>query len=252
MGDFNARTGKHDDFIEIHMNNFGKSLLNLFQVYGVHIANGRFPGDASGVFTFCSSNGTSVVDYVLASSSLFTSKTIANFLIDNKTNSDHLPIILDISCNTDIANINNRNCDNTNEYNRYKWSSDHEQYLLETLRDHTTRQLLSKFEDDIAIGNIDMSVSTLVHIIQRPAKPMKCKPSSHFNSHSHTNANWWDSECSQARQDSNRLLTRFRNSGAENDLELYCQAKRYYSRICKEKHRVLQNQNFKTVREGLS
>ena len=76
---------------------------------------------------------------------------------------------------------------------------------LETLSDHTTRQLLSKFEDDIINGNIDMSVSTLVHIIQRATEPMKCRPS-RFNSHSHTNVNWWDSECSQARQDSNRLL----------------------------------------------
>ena len=79
MGDFNARTRNS---VDNHMNNFGKSLLNLCQVYGVHIANGRFPGDASGAFTFYSSNGTSVVDYVLASSLLFTSKTIENISID--------------------------------------------------------------------------------------------------------------------------------------------------------------------------
>jgi hypothetical protein len=96
-GDFNARTADLSDFIvdddishiedsdwyetdnfnlprrsvDSRINIFGFSLINMCQVYGIHMLNGRFPGDTDGACTFISTSGTSLVDYILVSSSLF-------------------------------------------------------------------------------------------------------------------------------------------------------------------------------------
>jgi exonuclease III len=125
MGDLNARTRTEEDYIldddvtyipgvdewyvvdgfrlprrsrdnNIPTNTFGRSLLDLCRVFGIHILNGRFPGDRDGEYTFVARTGKSVVDYMLASSSLF--DHVINFQIDSKTESDHFPLVCELSC----------------------------------------------------------------------------------------------------------------------------------------------------------
>ena len=96
FGDLNARTGKELDYIidenvewisglewytasdfsrrrkskDNHVNIFGRTLLNLCEELDVHIVNGRCGYDC-GNYTFISNQGKSLIDYVLASPSLF-------------------------------------------------------------------------------------------------------------------------------------------------------------------------------------
>ena len=52
-------------------NAFGLSLVELCCAFDIHIMNGRLFDDTEGKFTCFANNGTSIVDYIIASSSLF-------------------------------------------------------------------------------------------------------------------------------------------------------------------------------------
>ncbi len=52
-------------------NNYGKKLADICCIYGIHALNGRLFNDSKGNFTCVTHNGASVIDYMLASSELF-------------------------------------------------------------------------------------------------------------------------------------------------------------------------------------
>ena len=54
-------------------NRFGISLIDLCCSINIHVLNGRMFDDRNGEITCTSNNGSSVVDYMLASTSLFNS-----------------------------------------------------------------------------------------------------------------------------------------------------------------------------------
>ena len=129
MGDFNARTNSHDDFVdEVNIDDFlfensdvstalmksrcdadnnslsrnsedlappckrGRELLQLCKNLDLRIMNGRVVGDIKGKMTCFRWNGCSVVDYALCSSDLF--DNINSFEVNNllPTISDHCSI----------------------------------------------------------------------------------------------------------------------------------------------------------------
>jgi len=67
----------------ISTNTLGRSLLDLWHVFRIHKLIGRFPGDHNSEYKFVARTGKSVVNYMLASSSLF--NLVVNFQIDPKT-----------------------------------------------------------------------------------------------------------------------------------------------------------------------
>ena len=116
FGDLNARTGKELDYIiddnvewilglewytasdfsrrrkskDNRVNIFCRTLLNLCKELDVHIVSGRCGYDC-GNYTFISSKGKSLIDYVLASPLLF--KYILDFSILTTDISNHFPTI---------------------------------------------------------------------------------------------------------------------------------------------------------------
>lgn len=128
-GDFNARTGASVDYMlddsikyipvledcedELYMsdkfckkrknqdketNHFGKQLLDLCAVEGIHLVNGRTNSDLLGNFTFISNRGCSTIDYCIADSAMF--KYISDFKVLDVDISLHLPIL----CTLNIVN----------------------------------------------------------------------------------------------------------------------------------------------------
>ena len=93
QGDFNSRTGKENDFVgydktdeDLGLDNFdnqlsrnsedkntnsrGKDLLDICKLNDLLILNGRVTGDVFGAFTSHNWNGSSVVDYCIASNEI--------------------------------------------------------------------------------------------------------------------------------------------------------------------------------------
>ena len=113
-GDFNARCGDYQDILlydesdfvfqneamyesdlfeqpktskDLNHNSFGLSLIELCKTYGIHILNGRSPGDRDGEITCVANDGCSIVDYFIVSSSLF--PLVSKFEIVNRSESVH-------------------------------------------------------------------------------------------------------------------------------------------------------------------
>ena len=110
-------------------NDFGHKLINLCQVSGMLICNGRINGDNnSGKFTYIDKKGKSTNDYALISKGLI--KHDNEFYV-NEPNifSDHVPIVLklcNINLKTFIPIFVEQPCDQisaTNNY--YKWEPDY-------------------------------------------------------------------------------------------------------------------------------
>ncbi|KAK6195700.1 hypothetical protein SNE40_001072 [Patella caerulea] len=104
-GDFNSRTGDLEDYVENdslryiqdieiyepdifnirrhnldkEINNYGRQLIDLLKTYGIHLLNGRFPGDREGNYTCFANRGKSAVDYIAISTPLF--QYIADFSV---------------------------------------------------------------------------------------------------------------------------------------------------------------------------
>ena len=115
-GDLNARIGNLQDFIphddleyifgeteyptdpfemsraskDETQNRFGISLLDLCCMYNIHVLNGRLFEDVKGEITCVANAGRSVVDYMVASTSLFDSFTY--FKVGCEDFSDHFPL----------------------------------------------------------------------------------------------------------------------------------------------------------------
>ena len=126
MWDLNARTGNQLDYIEgdgeiplqfpfpytidqecprvskdSFVNTQGKCLLDLCISSGMRILNGRHEGDSNGELTCFTTNGSSVLDYVVASSEIM--HIIEDFSINPLTLcSDHCPIMFSLSTNTSL------------------------------------------------------------------------------------------------------------------------------------------------------
>lgn len=118
IGDFNARTGQLSDLVsnddvrftdlpddytvdldiierkncDETVNTFGKRLIELCQMSGLRIVNGRKLGDSVGKRTCFEWNGSSTVDYMLMDESSFS--LVQTFKVQDKLNhlSDHCPI----------------------------------------------------------------------------------------------------------------------------------------------------------------
>lgn len=113
IGDLNARTGGMnakdnvlpDDTIEDYTdhderftrkskdtttNNFGRYLLNMCEQFSLLIMNGLLHGDKHGDYTYIAHNGSSVIDYVLMSRSIF--EHAVDLCVMSLIESKHLPV----------------------------------------------------------------------------------------------------------------------------------------------------------------
>ena len=117
FGDFNSRTGiksevlnteldipqfHHDegilddaDIIDRNsqdkvINSYGRKLIEFCICNSLYIINGRNHTDRYGEFTFITSTGCSVIDYLIVKKTMF--KWIESFFVDNRTKSQHFQI----------------------------------------------------------------------------------------------------------------------------------------------------------------
>lgn len=117
-GDLNARIGVMKDYILGHtltyvleqgndwydsdvfdrvrhtkddtVNDFGIKLVNMCKLLGIHVVNGRVEGDENGEITCVTPKGCSIVDYFIASTSLF--ENLLSFRVKDCDDSYYFPI----------------------------------------------------------------------------------------------------------------------------------------------------------------
>ena len=111
---------------------FGTSLIDLCCTHNIHVLNRRLFEDTQGEISCVANNGRSVIDYMLASTSLFNSFT--HFQVGNEDYSDHFPLYCKIlhACqkHENTANSWQENF-NESKWSRYKWKEDKKMEFLQ-------------------------------------------------------------------------------------------------------------------------
>ena len=84
------------------MNDFGMYLLNICEQFGFQIINGTTCGDECGNFTYVSSVGCSVMNYLIVSTCLLLSLTMS-LKVAQKIDSKHMPVELTVESQSNRA-----------------------------------------------------------------------------------------------------------------------------------------------------
>ena len=171
MGDLNARVAERSDYVndnhivpglqdyeeyllddeidkrvscDKHVNKFGLALIQFCKTFMLQICNGRIDLDKHiGEFTFMGVNGNSVIDYAICSSII--ANFVANFKIDDRTESSHFPVYVGLKCELMIDTSGN-NPTNKNSYtSKYKFNENSIPEYQNNLSQLSTNEFVHSF-----------------------------------------------------------------------------------------------------------
>jgi len=208
-------------------NSFGLSLIDLCCTFDVHFFNGRLFSDKNGEFTCFANNGASVVDYMIASTTLF--KHVTDFAVANHAFSVHCPISCKFSFTLDQTTNQLPENEDLNQWQRMKWKNDYKEKFLTKFN-----QLYGQFENSLI--NNDNSVVSMLHnftdmiltsgtcmMINNKRRIQKLR----------TQPPWWNKECTRLKNMKYNNLKQFRQTNDTSDLERYKLAKTSFKNQCK-------------------
>ena len=221
-GDFNARTADKPDYVELDnitylplpenytadtntkrasqdakapVTEYGHKLLNLCIATGLRIMNGRLGSDKDvGKFTCQTTNGASVVDYILGSELMF-SDTIYNFTVEEHGPfSDHNCVLCHLKIALQLTGVNQVET-HCCKQDKFVWDKDKTADYIEALSDASVAQALGRIVDDVDTNTaqgIESAVDQFVKTIEHVANPL-------FRKRSCTN------QCTHEFNDNNRF-----------------------------------------------
>lgn len=282
-GDLNARCGELKDFIiqdgidfvnanevswydtdvfEIERqcmdkthNAFGRSLVDMCIVNNMHMLNGR-KGEESGGYTCVMTNGKSIVDYCICSSTLF--PNVKDFAIKYEEittmGMTHFPLITTISCSgygTDNGYFSNTSVDSqevqsdAHVYERIKWKMNMEHDFYESLCNNEATHRWSEYDELLKNDDIDQAVSVLETIYKEAAKEMIVHPRK--NEVKSNEVPWWDDELLGMKNERNTFLRRFRETREQRYLKEYVRRRKLFKNKYREKEREYRNHEYQRL-----
>ena len=180
--------------------------------------NGRCGSDAGiGDYTFISTSGASLVDYVIASSFLF--NHVANFDIPSRADSAHLPIT--VSLRTLHPLLLNDTDSFQNEHVtdfKFVWDINQCETFRKNLLSEEVQNLLYMSQEEARV-NIDKSVDCVVEALSLAACGMKRDVKN--RNYKKMKKAWFDKECENLKQQRCKALNRFRRLKDIDSLQDY-------------------------------
>ena len=253
-GDLNARTAdksyktlnldgiehdleqESDDFKRTSMDNktnlFGEQLLEFCQMTDCTIINGlqKF-GSFGNEFTFVSKQGTSVIDYFLASTELILQQKFESLTVKERLESDHMPI--ELIMRTDQQNGNKMpnyyRKPGTNQ-RKFIWQDCKKSIFIDNLLCEESVKEVSTAIDMINI-DVDQALEKFTNCILHASECMK-KAGRHKEM---PRNKWFDNECLLAKKNTLCKLKIFRKQRTVENRMDYIQAKKSYRKLTKAK-----------------
>ena len=280
MGDLNARTGNDLDFIypaglkyietlqqntivstyrhtfDNILNKHGKELLLICKDLGLYIVNGRTRGDSLGKFTYCSSLGSSVVDYAISD---LDPSQINNFMVMPQLPlSDHSHITISLKKNPNVVQQKTTPALHPLPV-KYAWNNDNlEQYITQLnsiqVEDMIYSFLFTKFEN--SRENINSAAEKITEILLTAAKRSlkKVKHSTTKKSKiKNSNKNkWFDKDCKKLRKEL-RLSSnnKHRNPANQEIRTQYLNTLQKYKSLLRHKKNDHMNAQLKEMEDAL-
>ncbi len=282
MGDYNARTGNRQDYIndgfgnvpgmdwyvgddfsterkskDQVVNKFGVSLIEMCIEFNIHIVNGRVDGDEFGDFTFINRNGCSVIDYFMMSTRLFAS--IYSLTVSVIETGSHFPIICNMkgkeSNRSDAENVNRKTCMLESFYT-CKWNEVNRAIFVENVNQDQITILL---ENIVIMCKNGENVNTITdvfnetlyeagkHMIHKSGGQLKntsgCKKKSQ--------PAWWNECCFKYKRERDRALYVLRRNHNEENLGKYLVARDTFKHCINERKNQYLNKLKKELEEHL-
>ncbi len=215
------------------VNNFGKYLLDLCAVLNIHMMNGRCGKDKQvGDFTFMGVSGASVIDYLLASSTLF--EHVIDFSIDSRCESTHIPLTMKLRTTLMTrGDCNNNTKHKTEKSFIFVWDNKKLQIFRDNLHSDPVQALLDK-SLDTALSDTDRSIGYITDALCLAASDMRRQTGKPVRDNLN---NWFDSECESLKKDRCKSLNIFRKNKDRKSLDEYHKTRNKYSATCKQKRK---------------
>ena len=210
-------------------NRFGISLLDLCCMYNIHVLNGRLFEDVKGEITCVANAGRSVVDYMVASTSLFDSFTY--FKVGCEDFSDHFPLICRINLSCPGQGIQKTNFNmNGNAWRKFKWKENLKDQFI-----YSFTTLFAELKTKISRANepIVNFLPEFINIYINACKNMACV--NRQQKRRRDQPPWWDADCQSAKAEKYSSLKQFRRTNHQCDFEHYKRAKSRFKALCKSK-----------------
>ena len=264
QGDFNARTNVDDDTItidkfdddfmiptenvpqNIHSRNSedkvtadhrGKELLELCKSLGLLILNGRKVGDLFGKYTSIQWNGCSVVDYVLASNSIYSS--ISYFKVGNFIPwlSDHCALRFSLDSCVEYEKAEEKKPGT--KFEKLFWGEDSPEKFTSILRTHEQEiEMILNSPETHGKEIVDKFQNLMKNVVQEGNFKKKSKKPS-------DDAPWFDEECRKSRAEISSIGKSLQNY--PNDLEIrksLNERKRIFRKLTRDKKRSYEKNIF--------
>ena len=262
IGDWNSRVGVKNDFIlfdkfniEIDdidyipdnpiprssldktCNSFGVKLLDLCKCTGLRIVNGRLYNDNLGSYTYASTQGASVIDYLLTKECCFS--TIDNFTIQSFNEwSDHSPISFTLRCKL----FNKESTESVGT--RYKWNSDckndFRSSIISKLPIFNSLTNSINNSDRTSINNLITDFTSIIRDVADPifSSQVSFSKKSAFNNSISQDKEWFDVDCVRAKNAYIESLHVYNNSKSSSSREQFCRRKKEYKNIVWKKRKT--------------
>ncbi|XP_060562301.1 uncharacterized protein LOC132721934 [Ruditapes philippinarum] len=211
----------------IRGNNYGKFLVNLCCLFDIHILNGRFEGDIDGNFTCFSNDGASLVDYMIASSNLFS--YIRNFCVLDRDDSDHFPLSCELALiKKPVLNMRGNDVEPLTPIKRYKWNQSHMLSFIDNFK--STLQNISHSLSNTVCNDVNTGVKAITSLYHEAGQCMLVKNmSGRFSSQ----PPWWNSTCDNLKYIKYRALRKFRESNSLLDLRIFKDKRNEFKNYCR-------------------
>lgn len=227
-------------------NTFGRSLIELCKNFSVHIVNGRNIKDQLGEITCIANNGSSIVDYFIASSNLF--QYITEFEVGKRSESVHFPLHckLTFQLNSFSETEGSPNPDNNtiNQHlshealEKYRWDENKKNMFLDEFK-----LILNDLKSRLMITVGQNLSETLDIITSMYHKAAECIKVPRRRGNSKRNELWWDTECDSIKKQKYISLRKFRQLNTSESLNDYKGIRNRFKYVCKQKKETLQANN---------
>ena len=261
-GDLNARTGTLKDIIQINnldvyvnalnganllfnynvctdrksrdpnfINSYGRQLIEFLKCNGLCIVNGRTPGDNVGNITCIANKGKSVVDYCIISRNIY--NFVNSFNVIPRTESDHFPITISISCSIckEPGHETNFSC---HVIQPLFWKPSLCREYMNDLNS-CLKDSYASFVNCIDSNDLDSANLILITCITRSSTIMQSNRKCDKNRN--RQPKWWDKELDVLKTIKYQNLHKFHFTNNDNDLEAYIQSKRIFKNTCAMKQK---------------
>ena len=187
------------------VNKTGKELVHLCRSLGLYMLNGRTRGDSLGRFTYCSTLGTSVVDYAITD---MDPSSISAFTVRPQTPlTDHCQINVYLKTNGQQNNKQPEPC-KMFELQTYKWAPDSDDTFKNILTSPKITNLIhdflsAKFQTNQS--EINRAVTEILNIFHKSANKAGLTKKSYKTKQKPKGDEWFDEDCKNIRKNLRNL-----------------------------------------------